>query len=71
VVKQLAGHSDIKTMQQFYLSVQPDDLNKANPADPKLTHLGKKRVFSGRKVFRAKIKTLDWQEFMSLLKHAR
>jgi len=68
VVKQLAGHSDIKTTQQFYLSVQPDDLSKAkavqgemlknipqaNPTDPKLTHLGQKRVFSGRKVFPVK-----------------
>jgi len=73
VVQQLAGHSDIKTTQQFYLSVQPDDLSKAkavqgrmlrnipktDPTDPLLTHLGKKRVFPGRQGCRAKRKALD------------
>lgn len=29
VVQQLAGHSDIKTTQQFYLSVRPEDVAKA------------------------------------------
>lgn len=32
VVRELAGHSDIKTTQQFYLSIQPDDLSKASQA---------------------------------------
>jgi len=51
VVRKLAGHSDIKTTQQYYLSVQEDDLElarqvqseilKADPTDPKLTHSGK------------------------------
>ena len=73
VAKQLAGHSDIKTTQQFYLSVQPDDLSKAkviqskmlkkipkaDPTDPLLTHSGKKRVFPGMQGCRAKRKALD------------
>jgi len=73
VVQQLAGHSDIKTTQQFYLSVQPDDLRKAkaiqgkmlrkipkaNPTDPLLTHSGKKQVFPGMQGCRAKRKALD------------
>jgi len=29
VVQQLAGHSDMRTTQQYYLSVQPHDLGKA------------------------------------------
>jgi len=29
VVQQLAGHSDMRTTQRFYLSVQPQDLDKA------------------------------------------
>ncbi|MGB2755698.1 MAG: site-specific integrase [Phycisphaerae bacterium] len=29
VVRKLAGHSDIKTTQRYYLSVQEDDLEKA------------------------------------------
>ena len=28
-IKKLAGHSDIQTTQQYYLSVQEDDLEKA------------------------------------------
>ena len=65
VVQQLAGHSDIKTTQQFYLSVQPEDLSKAqrvgdsvlahlppvaDATDPKLTHSAKKRYFPRRNV---------------------
>ena len=47
VVQRLAGHSDIKTTQKYYLSVQDDDLNEARKlqakmlgsdlTDPKLT----------------------------------
>jgi integrase len=50
VVQKLAGHSDIKTTQTYYLAVQEDDLEKArqvqsailngNPTDPLLTHYG-------------------------------
>ena len=50
VVQQLAGHSDIKTTQTYYLSVQDDDLETARvvqsqilrggATDPLLTHLG-------------------------------
>ena len=50
VVRKLAGHSNIKTTQKYYLSVQEDDLEKArqvqsailrtNPTDPLLTHFG-------------------------------
>jgi hypothetical protein len=57
VVRKLAGHSDIKTTQEYYLSVQEDDLEKArqvqseilkaDPTDPLLTHFGQKRPFSG------------------------
>jgi len=57
VVRKLAGHSDIKTTQDYYLSVQEDDLEKArrvqseilkaDPTDPLLTHFGQKRPFSG------------------------
>ena len=65
VVQQWAGHSDIKTTQRFYLSVQPGDVAKAQAVqerllrgvpdtdltDPKMTYLHPKRSFSGRKVF--------------------
>ncbi len=54
VVQKLAGHSDIKTTQAYYLSVQMDDLEKArriqsaiprrDPTDPRLTHSGQKRA---------------------------
>jgi integrase len=61
VVKELAGHSDIRTTQEYYLSVQADDVAKAQqaqgeilngilgatPTDPKLTHSTQKRVFPG------------------------
>ncbi len=62
VVQQLAGHSDIRTTQRYYLSVQPDDIRKAQrlqskllgriPAkdltDPLVTHSARKRVFPGK-----------------------
>ena len=63
VVQQLAGHSDITTTQQFYLSVQPEDLTKARdiqefllgkipasaPTDQEMTNSGKRRCFPGRR----------------------
>jgi integrase len=58
VVRKLAGHSDIKTTQTYYLSVQEDDLEKArqvqsailkaNPTDPLLTHFGQNGPSSGQ-----------------------
>jgi len=52
VVQKLAGHSDIKTTQQYYLSVRECDLHKArqlqsdllrtDTTDPKLTHFSPK-----------------------------
>jgi len=62
VVKELAGHSDIKTTQQFYLSVQEEDVARAqklqekmiatlptqNPTDKEMTNSGRKREFPGR-----------------------
>jgi integrase len=68
VVQQLAGHSSIKTTQQFYLSIQIDDVKKAQAVqaavlagipeailtDPKLTQTGKKRRFPGRQGCQAK-----------------
>jgi len=76
VVQQLAGHSDIKTTQQFYLSVQPEDVDKAqalqeeilngipkaDPTDPLLTHSGKKRRFSGRRGCQPKCNALDQKD---------
>jgi len=69
VVQKLAGHSDIKTTQQFYLSVQSEDFVKARDAqeallpdlngtvtDPKLTHKPRKRSFSGRRAFEDDLK---------------
>ncbi len=69
----MAGHSDIKTTQQFYLSVQAEDLARAQaiqaavvagipaaaPTDPKLTHSAKKRSFPGRRAFEAESKALE------------
>jgi len=66
VVQKLAGHSDIRTTQRYYLSVQEEDIQKAQQVqskvlgkipendltDPKLTHSGQKRVFPGKKGFR-------------------
>ncbi len=63
VVQQLAGHSDIRTTQKYYLSVQEEDIKKAQqvqasllgeiPAsdltDPKVTHSGQIRAFPGGK----------------------
>jgi len=65
VVQQLAGHSDIKTTQQFYLSVRPEDVAKAQklqaallgeipearPTDQLLTKSAHVRCFPKRKVF--------------------
>ena len=66
VVQQLAGHSDIKTTQQFYLSVRPEDVVKAQQVqqelvgelgapdgatDQKVTNSGRKRAFPGRRAF--------------------
>ncbi|MHC4436946.1 MAG: tyrosine-type recombinase/integrase [Planctomycetota bacterium] len=65
VVQKLAGHSDIRTTQKYYLSIQAGDIQRAQRVqskvlgkiltndltDPKLTHLGQKRDFPGRKVF--------------------
>ena len=71
VVQKLAGHSDIKTTQQFYLSVQAEDLEKAQtaqesvlgelptPTDPKLTHSARKRAFPGRQGCQPKKEALD------------
>ncbi|MGB2795691.1 MAG: hypothetical protein WBD75_08965 [Phycisphaerae bacterium] len=49
-IKNLAGHSDIKTTQCYYISVQENDLEKARQVqseilecvltDPLLTHFG-------------------------------
>ena len=70
-VLELAGHSDIKTTRQFYLSVQSVDLDKARSlqaailegiprtdlTDPKVTHLGQKRAFPGRVGCKKKTRT--------------
>ena len=66
VTQLLAGHSDIKTTQEYYLSVQDSDLKKAqrvqkkllgevpkaDPTDPKLTLRTQKRDFPGRRQFK-------------------
>ena len=73
VVQQLAGHSDIKTTQLYYLSVQPEDISKAKAiqasllskiptndlTDPKLTHSGQKRVFPGKQGCQRKLQSFD------------
>ena len=69
VVQKLAGHSSIQTTQTYYLSIQEEDMQRAQavqekllekiPAsdltDPLLTHFGQKRVFLGRKRFGSKL----------------
>lgn len=57
VVQKLAGHSDIKTTQRYYLAVRKSDSEKARQVqskilrsdltDPLLTHSGKNEGFSG------------------------
>ena len=63
VVRQLAGHSSIKTTQQYYLSVLKDDLEKArrvqaailkvdleaDPTDQLLTNSGQNEQFQEKK----------------------
>jgi len=67
VVKQLAGHSDIDTTQKFYLSIQPEDIVKAQkvqsdavanvpktgPDDSKARE-DMKRLFPGKQAFHDK-----------------
>gem|GEM_PF-438755 len=62
VVQLLAGHSDIRTTQTYYLSVQEEDIKKAQKVqskmvgkipeadltDPKVTHFRKIRAFPGK-----------------------
>jgi len=62
VVQKLAGHSDIRTTQKYYLSVQEDDICKAQRVqaklleniltndltDPKVTPKAQKRSFGGQ-----------------------
>ena len=75
VVQQLAGHSDIKTTQQFYLSVQPEDVAKAQAiqesllarilpndlTDQELTNSPRKRAFPGRQGGRPKEEVIGFQ----------
>ncbi|MCY2954673.1 MAG: hypothetical protein NTU53_22305 [Planctomycetota bacterium] len=52
VVQKLAGHSDIKTTQAYYLSVQHDDLEKARRVQSRILRGGstdQKLTNSGRK----------------------
>lgn len=65
VVQKLAGHSDIRTTQKYYLSVQDEDIKKVQRVQskvlgkipindltgPKLAHSAPKRAFPGRKIF--------------------
>ena len=69
VVQKLAGHSDMKTTQQYYLAVQEDDLEKARkvqsdilaaaPTDQLLTNSARKRVFPGRQGCQPQKEALD------------
>lgn len=66
VVQQLAGHSDIRTTQEYYLSVQTEDIKKAQRVqskllgpipksdltDPLVTHSARKRAFPGKQANR-------------------
>ncbi len=75
VVQQLAGHSDIQTTRQYYLSVQPEDVTKAkavqrsllgrlpatDPTDQLLTNSARKRAFPGRQANQLKKEALDLQ----------
>ena len=61
VVQQLAGHSDMRTTQRYYLLVQPQDLEKARAiqesllgpvpaadlADPRVTYSRRRHLFPG------------------------
>jgi len=63
VVQQLAGHSDINTTQQYYLSVRAEDVVQAQAVqqsllgkildsgatDQKLTNSARKRTFPGKR----------------------
>jgi len=65
VTQEFAGHCDIHTTREYYLSVRADDLAKAKrvqtklmnglkdipPTDPKLTNSAQKRAFPKPKVF--------------------
>ncbi len=73
VVQQLAGHSDIKTTQRYYLSVRDADLRKARKTqgemlgdvpygdltDPKVTHSGQIRAFPGRQALQPDSKDVE------------
>jgi hypothetical protein len=58
VTQKLAGHSDIKTTQEYYLAVREDDLEEArqvqvriledDPTDPKLTHSPQNSLTEGQ-----------------------
>jgi integrase len=68
VVQQLAGHSDMRTTQRYYLVVQPEDLDKARDVQsqllgpirqadlvaPKVTFSHRRRLFPGRRSFHSK-----------------
>ena len=69
VVQQLAGHSSIKTTQQYYLSVQEDDLEKArrvqsavlevDPTDQILTNSGQNGRFQRKEKKRPGVQAPD------------
>ena len=68
VVQQLAGHSDMRTTQRYYLLVQAEDLDKARDIqsqllgpvrqadmmDPKITFSHRRRLFPGRRECQSK-----------------